>query len=544
MRLRDSRTGELHELHPGSDGTIGMYVCGPTVYGRIHVGNARPFVVFGLMKRYLEWREQPVTLVENITDVNDKIYTAAQAQGVASADLAREMAAAYIADTDRLGIGRPDREPLASETLDEIVALIAELVASGHAYEADGDVYFAVRSFAPYGELSGQRPDELRAGARVEPGEHKRDPLDFALWKATKPEEDTRWQSPWGDGRPGWHIECSAMAEKLLGPRFEVHGGGRDLIFPHHENEVAQSGAAGRPFARVWAHNGMLRLSGEKMSKSLGNIDGLAEALDRWGAETFIMFLLQAHYASPVDYDDEALERARAACATLRNRLRSGSGADAGLRAAVCEALDDDFIDAAGARAALPGAADGARHGRRGARRARPRIARPRRAGAGRACVALARERQAARDRRDFAESDRAARRDRRARLGGARRRRRLRALPARWLRSSTAGGRCARRCAAGARWARCGARPAWARRSSGCPATRARPMPTSSPSGRAAPTTRAWWPRCADYRYADAAELLAARAPAAGRARRGHRSAQPGRGRAGRPSAPGPTAS
>ena len=303
MRLRDSRSGELVELEPGPDGTIGIYACGPTVYGRIHVGNARPFVVFGLMKRYLEWRGQPVTLVENITDINDKIYAAAARAGVRSDDLAREMAAAYVADTERLGIGRPDHEPLASETLPEIVGLIEELVASDHAYEADGDVNFAVRSFPPYGELSGQRPDELRAGERVEPGEHKRDPVDFALWKATKREEDTAWPSPWGEGRPGWHIECSAMAEKLLGRRFAVHGGGRDLIFPHHENEIAQSVAAGRPFAAVWAHNGMLQLAGEKMAKSQGNIDLLADALDRWGAETFLMFLLQAHYASPIDYD-------------------------------------------------------------------------------------------------------------------------------------------------------------------------------------------------------------------------------------------------
>ncbi len=406
MRLRDSRTGELHELRPGRDGTIGIYACGPTVYGRIHVGNARPFLVFGLMKRYLEWRGQPVTLVENITDVNDKIYAAAEAQGVASADLARDMAAAYVADTDRLGIGRPDREPLASETLDEIVALIAELVASEHAYEADGDVYFAVRSFAAYGELSGQRPDELRAGARVEPGEHKRDPVDFALWKATKPGEDTSWPSPWGDGRPGWHIECSAMAEKLLGREFEVHGGGRDLIFPHHENEVAQSCAAGRPFARVWAHNGMLRLSGEKMSKSLGNIDGLAAALDRWGAETLIMFMLQAHYASPVDYDDEALERARAACTTLRNRLRAGSGQDPGLRAAVCAALDDDFSTPQ-ALALLFRAPPAARDTVAEVLDVLGLGSLAHDAPPPDDVVALARERQAARERRDFAESDR-----------------------------------------------------------------------------------------------------------------------------------------
>jgi cysteinyl-tRNA synthetase len=383
-----------------------MYVCGPTVYGRIHVGNARPFLVFGLMKRYLEWRGQPVTLVENITDVNEKIDVPARERGVTSAELAAEMTAAYISDTDRLGIGRPDREPLASQTMTEIVALIAELVAGGHAYAADGDVYFAVRSFAPYGELSGQRPDELRAGARVEPGEHKRDPVDFALWKATKPGEDTSWPSPWGDGRPGWHIECSAMAEKLLGREFEVHGGGRDLIFPHHENEVAQSGAAGRPFARVWAHNGMLRLSGEKMSKSLGNIDGLAGVLDRWGAETLIMFMLQAHYASPVDYDDEALERARAACATLRNRLRTGAGEDPELRAAVCAALDDDFATPAAlallfrapptARDTVAEVLDVLGLGSLAHDAPPPDDV-----------VALARERQAARERRDFAESDR-----------------------------------------------------------------------------------------------------------------------------------------
>jgi cysteinyl-tRNA synthetase len=240
MRLRDTLTGELRELERGPDGTIGFYVCGPTIYDRIHVGNARPVVVFLQMKRYLEWRGQPVRLVENITDINDKIYDAARARGVRSDELAAEMARAFIADTDRLGLGRPDDEPLASDTIPEIVALIEELIAAGHAYEAGGDVYFAVRSFDRYGELSGQRPDEAEAGTRVEPGEHKRDPVDFALWKATKDDEDTWWPSPWGDGRPAWHIECSAMAEKLLGREFAVHGGGRDLIFPHHENEIAQ----------------------------------------------------------------------------------------------------------------------------------------------------------------------------------------------------------------------------------------------------------------------------------------------------------------
>jgi cysteinyl-tRNA synthetase len=406
VRLRDSRSGEPVELEPGPDGTIGIYACGPTVYGRIHVGNARPFVVFGLMKRYLEWRGRPVTLVENITDINDKIYAAALRAGVRSDDLAREMAAAYIADTDRLGIGRPDHEPLASETLPEIVGLIDELIESGHAYEANGDVNFAVRSFPPYGQLSGQRPDDLRAGARVEPGEHKRDPVDFALWKAAKADEDTAWPSPWGEGRPGWHIECSAMAEKLLGRQFAVHGGGRDLIFPHHENEVAQSVAAGRPFATAWAHNGMLRLSGEKMAKSQGNVDLLADALDRWGPETFIMFLLQAHYASPIDYDDAALERARAACATLRNRLRSGSGTDEELRESVIAALDDDFRTPEALAllfTAPPGARDTVAEvlgvlGLGGLAHDAPPPS---------DVVALAERRREARGRRDFAESDR-----------------------------------------------------------------------------------------------------------------------------------------
>jgi cysteinyl-tRNA synthetase len=370
------------------------------------VGNARPFVVFGLMKRYLEWRGQPVTLVENITDINDKIYGAATKAGVRSDDLAREMAAAYVADTERLGIGRPDHEPLASETLPEIVALIEELVESDHAYEANGDVNFAVRSFPPYGELSGQRPDDLRSGARVEPGEHKRDPVDFALWKATKPDEDTAWPSPWGEGRPGWHIECSAMAEKLLGRQFSVHGGGRDLIFPHHENEIAQSVAAGRPFASVWAHNGMLRLSGEKMSKSEGNIDLLTDAVDRWGAETFIMFLLQAHYASPIDYDDAALESARSACATLRNRLRAGSGADEGLRDAVIAALDEDF-NTPQALALLFTAPPEARDTVAEVLEVLGLGSLARAVSPPDDVVALGRKRRDARDRRDFAESDR-----------------------------------------------------------------------------------------------------------------------------------------
>ncbi len=336
LRLYDRLRDEIVDVEPGATGALRVYSCGPTVYGRIHVGNARPYWTAMVLKRACEQLlGLPVRLAINITDVNDKIYLAAAEQGVPSARLAGEMAAAYRSDTEGLGLGRPDAEPLASETIPEIVALIEKLVARGAAYASDdGDVYFSVEAYPGYGELSGQRPDELIAGSRVEPGEGKRSPLDFALWKANKPDEDTAWDSPWGRGRPGWHIECSAMAHAELGEDFDVHGGGLDLIFPHHENERAQSEAAGERFARVWMHNGMLRLTGEKMSKSLGNIDGLAAALERVGRETLLAFFAQAHYRSPVDYSDGTLEQASKTADGLREALRNarryagGGGSD------------------------------------------------------------------------------------------------------------------------------------------------------------------------------------------------------------------------
>jgi cysteinyl-tRNA synthetase len=348
LRLYDRLRDEIVDLEPSTPGVLRAYSCGPTVYGRIHVGNARPYWTAMVLKRTCEQLlGLPVRLAINITDVNDKIYGAATEQGVPSQQLADEMAAAYRADTDALGFGRPDAEPLASETVPEIVDLIARLVERGAAYPtADGDVYFSVAAYPPYGELSGQRPDELIGGSRVEPGEGKRSPLDFALWKAGKPGEDTAWDSPWGRGRPGWHIECSAMARAELGEDFDVHGGGLDLIFPHHENERAQSEAAGERFARVWMHNGMLRLTGEKMSKSLGNIDGLAEALERVGRETLLVFFAQAHYRSPVDYSDATLEQASATAAGLREALRNarrygaaGAAGDTAIRSEADAAL-------------------------------------------------------------------------------------------------------------------------------------------------------------------------------------------------------------
>ncbi|HEX8975290.1 MAG TPA: cysteine--tRNA ligase [Solirubrobacteraceae bacterium] len=323
ISLHDTRSGQLREVVPAAGRLVRIYACGPTVYGRIHVGNARPFVVFSLLRRFLLSQGYRVSFVANITDVNDKIYAAARAEGVASADLARQMGAAYVADTDRLGLGRPDHEPLASETIGPIVTLIKELMSGGHAYAADGDVYFSVRSYPKYGELSHRDVDQMDQGEGLQGAQRKRDPLDFALWKARKPGEDTFWEAPWGVGRPGWHIECSAMAEGLLGLEFEIHGGGSDLLFPHHENEAAQTEAAhGRPLARIWMHNGMVRLDSDKMSKSVGNVFVLHEALERHGRDALLMYFCGAHYRQPVEYDDERLAEADAACRRIREAAR------------------------------------------------------------------------------------------------------------------------------------------------------------------------------------------------------------------------------
>jgi cysteinyl-tRNA synthetase len=318
MRLFDTYTRSLVDLPP-PPGPIRMYFCGPTVYQRIHIGNARPFVVSMWLKRWLEETGYDVRLVENITDINDKIYAAAPGR---SAELAAQAARWYVEDTALLGLGRPDHEPKASETIPEIVALIGELVDRELAYPAGGDVYFRVARFPEYGRLSGREDDhEALHNPSEEPEreELKEDPRDFALWKAHKEDEDTVWESPWGPGRPGWHIECSAMAEKFLGPVFEIHGGGNDLIFPHHENELAQSRGAGSEFARMWMHNGMLQLTGEKMSKSLGNIVPLRDALAKWGRETILLYFMTAHWRKPIAFDDEVLAQARAQAETFRN---------------------------------------------------------------------------------------------------------------------------------------------------------------------------------------------------------------------------------
>ncbi len=346
----------MRELEPADGRQVRIYACGPTVYARIHVGNARPFVVFSLLKRFLVHEGYQVTFVANVTDINDKIYAAAHRAGIGSEQLAREMTAAYVADTDALELGRPDHEPLAGETIPEIIELIGRLIELGHAYEQQGDVLFSISSYPDYGALSHRHAEDMDQGEGGQAAALKRDPRDFALWKAQKPDEDTAWDAPWGRGRPGWHIECSAMAEKLLGLDFEIHGGGSDLVFPHHENEIAQTVAArGRPLARLWMHNGMIRLRDPKipgesatMSKSTGNIFVLHDALALYGRDALIMYFCSGHYRQPVDFDDERLQEAQARVGRIREaarRLVAGPspGWSAALRERFFAALAEDF---------------------------------------------------------------------------------------------------------------------------------------------------------------------------------------------------------
>ena len=322
-RLYDSMRQEKRDFAPRDADHVTMYFCGPTVYNYIHLGNARPYVLSMVAKRYFESLGWRVTLVENITDIDDRIIQKANAEGRPWDDVAREYAQAYVDDTGRLGLGRPDVEPLATEHIPEILELIGKLVAEGHAYQAGGDVYFAVDSLASYGRLSKQQTAEMRHGARITPGDDKADPLDFALWKGAKPGEPS-WDSPWGPGRPGWHIECSAMSLKYLGPGFDIHGGGRDLIFPHHENEVAQSeGALGGEFVRFRVHNGMLNTREEKMSKSIGNIFLLREALKEYRPEVLICYFVASHYRSPMEFSSELLDESGHQVERLRNLFRS-----------------------------------------------------------------------------------------------------------------------------------------------------------------------------------------------------------------------------
>ena len=310
LRIFNTVTGEKEPFVPLHPPRVGLYVCGPTVYDLSHIGHARVYVAFDVVVRVLRARGFEVTYVRNFTDVDDKIIRRATELCEAPAALSERFAAAYLEDMARLGVQRADVEPKVTDHLPEIVALIARLVANGLAYASEGDVYFAVRRFPSYGKLSRRKLDDLRSGARVEPGEQKHDPLDFALWKAAKPGEPC-WESPWGRGRPGWHIECSAMSEKYLGETFDLHAGGKDLVFPHHENEIAQSeGASGKPFVKVWMHNGFVTLDQEKMSKSLGNFFTIREVLKKFEPEALRFFLLGTHYRSPLNFSDVGLAEA------------------------------------------------------------------------------------------------------------------------------------------------------------------------------------------------------------------------------------------
>ena len=351
IRIHNSLTGEKQELKPVEPGHVRMYSCGITVYDYFHVGNARMLVVFDMVSRYLRHRGLRVTYVRNITDVDDKIINRARESGVDWRAHAAKYTAAMHEDLDRLGCLRPEKEPKASEYIDEMLTMIGQLIANGYAYVAsDGDVMYAVHKFAPYGKLSGKKLEDLRAGSRVEVDTAKRDPLDFVLWKSAKPGEPA-WPSPWGDGRPGWHIECSAMSTKELGEHFDIHGGGLDLKFPHHENEIAQTcGATHARFAEIWMHNGFLNIDNEKMSKSLGNFFTTREVLAKIKhPEVLRFFLLSSHYRGPMNYSPPQLEQSEAALTRMYlalhdmpvygGELHTSTAATA----AFAEAMDDDF---------------------------------------------------------------------------------------------------------------------------------------------------------------------------------------------------------
>ncbi len=366
LRVYNTLSGAKEEFRPLNPGKVGMYVCGVTVYDYCHIGHARANVVFDVIYRYLTYAGYDVNYVRNYTDVDDKIINRANERGIDSRELAEEFIRAFDEDMARLGMACPTHQPKATEYIPQIVAIVERLIDRGLAYEADGDVYFAVERFPDYLKLSKRSLEEMQAGARIAPGERKRNPMDFALWKGAKPGEPA-WESPWGPGRPGWHIECSAMSMELLGESFDIHGGGKDLVFPHHENEIAQSeGASGKPFVRYWLHNGFVNINQEKMSKSLGNFFTIRDILKKYDPEVVRFFLLTAHYRSPIDFSDQNLEEARAGLTRFYEALQAAGEVLAalgeaqgsaqageidgelrarieGLEASFVEAMDDDF---------------------------------------------------------------------------------------------------------------------------------------------------------------------------------------------------------
>jgi len=350
IRLYDTLSGELKALRAPGGAPIKLYQCGPTVYASPHIGHARPAVMYDTLVRYLKYRGYEVVHVLNFTDVDDKIIQRAQREGRAPLELAAAYAQEYLEIMDLLGVERADYYPRVSEHIEDIIRLVQGLIEKGYAYVAAGDVYFDVTAFPEYGQLSNRRLEELLAGARVEVGAHKRHPGDFALWKAAKPGEIS-WESPWGPGRPGWHIECSALALRYLGETLDIHGGGTDLIFPHHENERAQTEAyTGKsPFVHIWMHCGLLQLSGDKMSKSTGNVVAARAAIERYGPEAVRFYLLSSHYRKPVNFDAERLEHARRGWERLRNALRNIEAALVQAGAADSEPAAEEVVPAVAA---------------------------------------------------------------------------------------------------------------------------------------------------------------------------------------------------
>lgn len=365
LRVYNTLTNIKEEFIPVEDGKVKMYVCGMTVYSDAHIGHARTYVAFDIIRRHFEYKGYEVTYVQNITDVDDKIIAAANKEGVDALEYSRRYAERCFHDLKSLEIRPADLYPKASETIAEMTEMIQKIIMNGYGYETDGDVYFSVEKFKEYGKLSGQNIREMKIGARIEPGEKKRSPLDFALWKKAKPGEPA-WDSPWGKGRPGWHMECSTMSGKYLGLPFDIHGGGMDLAFPHHENEIAQAEAAyGKGFAHYWLHSGMLKVKGEKMSKSLGNIINISDALKQWDAEVLRFFFASYHYRSPADFSEKALKMTQSGLERIhraREKLEKTAGNAVGkigdalnenekeyhvailnVRKKFEEAMDDDF---------------------------------------------------------------------------------------------------------------------------------------------------------------------------------------------------------
>jgi cysteinyl-tRNA synthetase len=326
LKIYNTLTRKKEEFNTVEEGNVKMYVCGMTVYSEAHIGHARTYFAFDVIRRYFEYKDYKVTYVQNITDVDDKIIAAANKEGVDALEYSKRFTKRCLDDLDNLGIRRADIYPKASETIPEMVDLTQKIIDKGFGYEADGDVYFSVEKFKTYGKLSGQKLDEMKVGARIDPGDIKKNPYDFALWKKAKPGEPS-WDSPWSRGRPGWHIECSTMSSKFLGLPFDIHGGGMDLRFPHHENEIAQAEAAtGKDFAKYWMHIGLLTVEGEKMSKSLGNIINVKDLLKKWDAEVVRLFFAQAHYRSPPDFNEKGLKNAEKGLVRihrLKNKLEN-----------------------------------------------------------------------------------------------------------------------------------------------------------------------------------------------------------------------------